>query len=73
MSKDGKDSLAARYESWKQLGCASVVDCAVHHRRFGFTKWNQSHPHNQLVGNSRGRIELLLLQAYPESQNLNRQ
>jgi hypothetical protein len=49
MDNDGKNSLAARYDSWKQLGCFPVVDCAAHHRGFGhrgfgFTKWHQPHP-----------------------------
>jgi hypothetical protein len=47
MGRDGNDSLAARYESWKQLGCAPIVDCAAHHRGFGFTKWHQPHPPTQ--------------------------
>jgi hypothetical protein len=44
MGKDGKDNLAARYDSWKQLGCAPVVDCEKHHRGFGFTKWHDPPP-----------------------------
>jgi hypothetical protein len=40
MGKDDKDNLAARYDSWKQLWCAPIVDCAAHHRGFGFTKWH---------------------------------
>ena len=47
MGKDGNDSLAARYASWKQLGCAPVVDCEKHHRGFGFGKWHQPHPPTQ--------------------------
>lgn len=47
MGKDGKDDLAARYESWKKLGCAPVVDCEGHHRGFGFTKWHDPHPPTQ--------------------------
>jgi len=47
MGKDGNDSLAARYDSWKHLGCAPVVDCEEHHRGFGFTKWHQHHPSTQ--------------------------
>jgi len=42
MGKDGKDNLVARYDSWKQLGCAPVVDCEKHHRGFGFTKWHDT-------------------------------
>jgi hypothetical protein len=47
MGKDGRDDLAARYESWTQLGCAPVVDCEKHHRGFGFTKWHKPHPPTQ--------------------------
>lgn len=47
MSKDGIDTLSARYSSWKQLGCAEVVDCKKHHLGFGFTKWHQEHPPTQ--------------------------
>jgi hypothetical protein len=59
MGKDGKDSLAARYESWKQLGCAPIVDCAAHHRGFGFTKWHQNRPPTQATW--RQLIRLLLV------------
>ncbi len=58
MSKDGIDSLFARYESWKQLGCAPVVDCEKHHRGFGFTKWHRHHPPTQATW--RQLIRLLL-------------
>jgi hypothetical protein len=47
MGKDGKDNLAARYDSWKQLRCAQVVDCEKHHRGFGFTKWHDPPPPTQ--------------------------
>jgi hypothetical protein len=48
MGKDGIDSLAARYESWNQLGCPAIVDCAARHRGFEFTKWHQLHaPRNR--------------------------
>lgn len=47
MGKDGNDNLAARYESWKRLGGASVVDCAAHHRGFGLTKWHDPPPPTQ--------------------------
>ena len=47
MGKDGKDNLAARYNSWKRLGCASVVDCERHHRGFGFTRWHDPPPPTQ--------------------------
>jgi hypothetical protein len=40
--KDGTDSAPARYESWRKLECAPVVDCEKHHRRFGFTKWHDA-------------------------------
>jgi hypothetical protein len=58
MGKDGEDNLAARYDSWKQLGCAPVVDCEKHHRRFGFTRWHQSRPPTQATW--RQLIRLLL-------------
>ena len=60
MGKDDKDSLAARYESWKQLGCAPIVDCEKHHRGFGFTKWHQNRPPTQATW----RQLILLLLAY---------
>jgi len=44
MGKNGRDSLVARYESWKQLGFAPIFDCAAHHRGFGFTEWHKPHP-----------------------------
>lgn len=47
MGKDYDDSLAARYDSWKQLGFAPIVDCAAHHRGFGFTEWHKPHPPTQ--------------------------
>jgi len=47
MGKDGEDGLAVRCESWRQLGCAPIVDCAAHHRGFAFTKWHQHHPPTQ--------------------------
>jgi hypothetical protein len=43
IAKSG-DGLSLRYESWKQLGCAPVVDCEKHHRGFGMTKWHRHHP-----------------------------
>lgn len=58
MGKDGIDSLAARYESWKKLRCESVVDCEKHHRGFGFTRWHQNHPPTQSTW--RQLIRLLL-------------
>lgn len=41
------DSLELRYQSWKKLGCAPVVDCAAHHRGFGFEKWHRHLPPTQ--------------------------
>jgi len=58
MGKDGTDNLLARYEAWRQLRCAPVVDCAEHHRRFGFTKWHEPHPPTQATW--RQLIRLLL-------------
>lgn len=60
MGKDDKDSLTARYESWKQLGCAPVVDCEMHHSGFGFAKWHQNRPPTQATW----RQLILLLLAY---------
>jgi len=47
MGKDGIDSIAARFESWQRLGGGGVVDCAAHHRGFGFTKWHDPRPPTQ--------------------------
>jgi hypothetical protein len=47
MSKDGIDSLSARFKSWQEIGGAGVVDCAKHHHGFGMTKWHQPHPPTQ--------------------------
>lgn len=57
MAKAG-DSLELRYRSWKQLGSAPVVDCAAHHRGFGFLKWHQDEPPTQATW--RQLIRLLL-------------
>lgn len=57
MAKMG-DSHRERYESWKTLEFAPVVDCAAHHRGFGFTKWHQQHPPTQATW--RQLIRLLL-------------
>jgi hypothetical protein len=57
MAKSG-DSLELRYESWKTLEYAPVVDCAAHHRGFGFTKWHEPHPPTQATW--RQLIRLLL-------------
>jgi hypothetical protein len=62
MGKEGKDSLAARYESWNQLGRAEIVDCEKHHRGFGFTKWHDPLPPTQPTW--RQLVRLLL--AYQE-------
>lgn len=47
MAQDGDDDLLSRYESWKKLNFRPVVDCAAHHRGFGFLKWHQPHPPTQ--------------------------
>jgi len=54
----GDGSLEKRYQSWKGLGFESVVDCAPHHRGFGFTKWHQPLPPTQSTW--RQLIRLLL-------------
>jgi len=64
MSKDGIDSLSVRYKSWKQLGCASVVDCEKHHRGFRFTKWHDPPPKHKLPTQSTWRQLIRLLLAY---------
>jgi hypothetical protein len=57
MAKTG-DSLERRFESWKMLDSGPVIDCAAHHRGFGYTKWHQSHPPTQATW--RQLIRLLL-------------
>ena len=57
MAKAG-DTLELRYQSWKRLKCAPVVDCAAHHRGFGFPKWHQDRPPTQATW--RQLIRLLL-------------
>lgn len=47
IGKDGDDSLSSRYESWKRLECAPVVDCEKHHREFGFARWHDPPPPTQ--------------------------
>ena len=57
MAKTG-DSLERRFQSWQTLEFKPVVDCATHHRGFGFTKWHQPHPPTQITW--RQLIRLLL-------------
>ena len=46
MADDG-DGLEKRYRSWESLGFEPFVDCAKHHRGFGFTKWHEPPPPTQ--------------------------
>lgn len=72
MGKDGIDGIAVRYESWKRLGCAPVVDCAAHHLGFGFTKWHQSHPPTQATWRQLIRV-LLAYKGLPTDTETVRQ
>ena len=72
MGKDDEDSIAARYESWKQLGCAPIVDCEKHHRGFGFTKWHDNHAPTQATWRQLIRA-LLAYKGLPDDLELIRE
>jgi hypothetical protein len=40
MAKNEGDNLEARCDAWEKLGSPELLDCALHHRTFGLTKWH---------------------------------